>query len=54
MEDTNSINVEEAAGRNHDWQAREEIEFFGEEIFPNLSDKEKREVMEFLLKIFYC
>ncbi len=44
---------EEIISRGRGWQARDEAEFFGEEVFPNLSEEEKEEVMELLLKVFY-
>ncbi len=47
------IDVEEMTGYSHGWQAEDETEFFMEETLPNLIEEEKKEVMEFLLKVFY-
>ncbi|MBU4257429.1 hypothetical protein KKC04_03380 [Patescibacteria group bacterium] len=45
---------EEITSRGCGGQPRDETEYFCEEILPNISEKEKEEVINFLVKIFYC
>ncbi|MDP3043124.1 MAG: hypothetical protein Q8N21_01860 [bacterium] len=44
---------EEAVVRTHGWQAKNEAEYFREEILPNINDKEKEGVLNLLVNIFY-
>lgn len=47
-EENSQPDLQEMVGKKHGWQPKDEVEYFWEEIFPDLTDEEKKEVIELL------